>query len=251
MDDMLHSTIRNCSLLIPAAGDSKRFSDVGIHKPKGLIRSVWTIDKLGETREGTMIQHVVPLNWIGKIRVACKLEYKDVFTEALPKDWDIFPIISSRGQADTVWQACQDLPGDILIINSDNGFSHDLCQFVNQCRVNKASCGAVVFTSKNNRYGFINNFPLFEFGVEKIPISKYALAGAFYFKSARTIMDASIITLNDLMLRNAEIYLSDLFLSIDGLKMGYLIPQDELFEWGAPAQMLKDKSLKIYDEDVI
>jgi hypothetical protein len=244
LKDDADQRLRRCSILIPAAGESKRFSDVGILKPKGLIRSKWKVDEF-TTREGTMIEHVVPLRWQGEIRVACKLDLKSMFEAELPKEWSIFPVISTRGQADTVWQACQDLPNDILIINSDNGFSCDLHDFVTYCQSINTVCGTVVFKSRNERYGYINDFPYFEYGVEKIVVSDYALAGAFYFRSAKTIMNAATLALNEPMLKGHEIYLSDLFAHISGLKVGYLIEESKLFEWGSPSQLLKDKSLEV------
>lgn len=250
MDDLSHPDLiekdtTHCSLLIPAAGDSKRFSDAGVHKPKGLIRSKWRLNQV-TVRNGTMIEHVVPIGWNGPVRVACKLDCFDIFKNELPKDYDVFPIASSLGQADTVVQACKDLRNDILVVNSDNGFSHDLNLFIDHCRESKASCGAVVFRSnKEPRYGYINSFPFFEYGIEKNPISSWALAGAFYFKNAATLTKAALLILSDPLIRQQEIYLSDLFYYVKGLKIAYAIPRDELYEWGTPVQLMKDKSLDV------
>jgi hypothetical protein len=219
----------SCTLIIPAAGDSIRFR----HKtstPKGLVRFSWN----GE--EKTMIEHVVPRNWEGPIIVATKWEDEVAFMRALPKRFDVIGMAPTSGQAETILNATFFVKGtgDVLVVNSDNAFRDGvLMDFVGTCRANDCSVGALTFRPKTDftRYGYVDNHPKFYTGAEKVPISKHALAGAFYFRSA------SFIT--KYVRDYTASYVSEWFVALPHLKLSVEIPCEDLHEWGT-AESLED-----------
>jgi len=232
-------------LLIPAAGESRRFAEAGYQKPKGLLKMGWR----GKRR--TMIEHVVesvsdslaPL-------IGCRPQDWEAFAAALPADYVVIPVGASMGQADTVARlACAPHIGaydQLLVVNSDNAFAvkeHRLTTFAHNWYANsKASAGAVVFDANEYRFGYIDAYPDFNFGIEKKPISRYALAGAFFFRSARILLDAWAEWRRDSK-PDDEPYLSGLFKYIEGPKLASMIDRNQLHEWGTPQAIAEDKTV--------
>lgn len=245
-------------LLIPAAGDSRRFAEAGYTKPKGLLMMKWR----GKRR--TMIEHVVEgVSYSIPPVIGCKPEDMDAFRRALPKEYVLVPIKNSIGQADTVCRlACSsgiDDQDSLLVVNSDNAFCIGRKKLANlvihsylepQNEQQTGDVGAVVFKATAERYGYINSFPQFTYGVEKKSISNYALAGAFFFRRKRILMDAwhdwyrsnreaaeaSLTTI-------AEPYLSSLFARMPVTKYAIEIERAQLHEWGTPQTISEDKTV--------
>jgi NDP-sugar pyrophosphorylase family protein len=193
-----------------------------------------------------MIEHCVPPNWEERVIVVCKLSELRLFNDALPLYW-ITPI-HSIGQANSVYEGSKGFhdTGDILVINSDNGFKIDLHKFVDECRKLKATAGAVVFKSDgSNAYGYIDRKPIFNRAVEHTAISPFALAGAFYFQSKIVLETAyELVSIND---RN-KMYgtaLSALFEMIPLPKLAYEIRRDDLHVWGTAEDLLADTSVQV------
>lgn len=239
MDNLPHT------VLIPAAGSSQRFKDAGILKPKGLLEMVW------QDRKTTMIEHCIPLTPGIPIRVACRSEDLVKFHGALCHNKNIkFIAISTptRGQAHTCVAMSKGVEGAIIIINSDNGFDLDVEEFISACDHVNASAGAVVFVASGERkYGYVSDHPFFDFGIEKSPISAFALAGMFYFKSAEILQLAYSIAFDQ---KSAgEEYLSQLFGVIPHPKFAYRIPKSSLHEWGTPLDLLADTTVSVTDTE--
>lgn len=229
------------TVLIPAAGKSERFKNVGISKPKGLLQMEW------RDRTATMIEHVMPRN-NSPVRIGCRAEDHTHFERSLAHiRKELWPIVATHGQSHTCAQMSKGIDGPVLVINSDNGFDCDLDEFFSECVRTDANAGAVVFISNGERkYGYVNEIPWFTFALEKAPISTYALAGAFYFKSAMVLQLAHSLTFKNNL---SEQYLSEIFKVIPHGKLAYRIPRSELHEWGTPIDLLADASVKVVDEE--
>lgn len=228
-------------LLIPAAGESKRFSDAGFAGPKGLLEIEW------RGHRATMLEHVI--GSVGAILptvIGIREADKTLFHERMPTH--VYKTIEgSSGQAHTV-QMMSHVCGandEMLVINSDNAFDHALpMHMVNRARRMHASISALVFNADHERYGFVDNYPFFDVGAEKVPISNYALAGAFYFKSGYAFRSAWNSLINTPFVQ-AERYLSDMFRFFLDPKLAVLINRSHLHEWGTPESLMKDESCKI------
>ena len=223
---MAHSTYRKPVLIIPACGNSQRFRDVGIGRPKGLIR--WD----GKT----MIEHVVPNQLEWRTIVVVKKADEKMFRAELPLGFEVLPISSSVGQMDTVLQALDtDLVPHgqkIIVVNCDDKFP---AQRLQELADLKAQAGVLVFeTEPNARYGYIDHFPEFSFGAEKNPISRYALAGAFMFKDKHTFAHAVYGGAAKWHNHRGEYYLSHLFEHINGKKEAVLLDHKEIIDFGTP-----------------
>lgn len=225
-------------VIIPAAGESQRFKDAGIKKPKGLLQLEY------KGRRAPMIAHCIPNNFVGEVIVA--IRYLPVWAVAGVSRF--FVVNETLGQADTVRQAAETVDGHIVVINSDNHIDIDMDLFVANCVHKNADAGAVVFDADFSlKYGYVDAYPDFKVGAEKRPISPYALAGAFYYRNGRVLIDA--FNMASMMSSTNEIYLSHLFEHIPGRKVGWLIPKDKLHEWGTPIDLMADPAVKITDSD--
>ncbi len=231
MDDLSYTTI------IPAAGDSVRFATRGFSGPKGLLRFQW------REKEATMLEHVAVCAPY-KSLIVCKRSAYNLFSAALGSKFDIRAIEDSYGQAHTVYQAVFEqaiVPKDFLVINCDNAFDINMDEFVDACRMRNAACGAVVFRSDGEtKYGYVDSAPIFKFGAEKIAISPFALAGAFYFKSRRVYMNAF-----DGSIRCP--YVSQLFQYVSGPMYAHEIERERLHEWGTPEDIMIDGTVTGFD----
>lgn len=225
-------------LLIPAAGESRRFAEQGYEGPKGLLKVHWN----GETL--TMLEHIVnSIDMRMPTVIGCRPPDYVAFVQTLPR-CEVQAIRDSTGQADTVAQMAAELEhsDEMLVINSDNVFDQQAAlHLVAQSRRTNAIVGALVFLADHERYGFVDGYPFFNAGAEKVPISKYALAGAFYFRSAREVLAAW-----DKFKKHssdAERYLSGMFQHFDGPKVSVLIDKDLLHEWGTPESLSADQTV--------
>jgi len=220
----------SCTLVIPAAGDSIRFR----HKtpvPKGIIKFSWNGDKK------TMIEHIIPSDWEGPVIVATKWEDETAFKRALSDRILVIGMAPTSGQAETILNASYFVHGmgDVLVVNSDNAFREGvLTTFLDTCRANDCNVGALTFKPDTDftRYGYVDGHPKFYTGAEKVPISAYALAGAFYFRSAAFIAKHA-------ELRTAS-YVSEWFTHMPQPKLSVEISREDLHEWGTAESLEKD-----------
>lgn len=222
-------------LLIPAAGDSRRFREAGFIGPKGLIHMVW------KGRRGTMISHVidsvgVTLNTI----IGVSPESAPFFEDRLPI-YERCIVYNSQGQASTVVAMTDRLHknDEILVVNCDNAF--DDCapmRMVLQARRLEAVAATLVFKATGNRYGYVDTAPFFTYGEEKNPISEHALAGAFYFRTVDEFQSAWLSYISGGQL--GETYLSGMFKYMVGRKLAVKIAPHQLHEWGTPQTLRED-----------
>lgn len=230
------------TIIIPAAGNSRRFKDVGINTPKGMLRFKWR----GQSR--TMIGHVLD----GLDHLGCEL-----LVNAVWDGWSgysgsgLLSVGATQGQADTVRLALQSIGPDrpVLILNSDCGFTYPLDRFLKQAQNFEAT--ALVFPGcGDTAYSYVDQFPMFSHGYEKQPISSWALAGAFYFHSSEVLLRA-IREQMTLDIRHAgEFYLSEALGFYPGDKLAVAMERRQLHVWGTPEDLARDSTVVIEDPTV-
>lgn len=82
---------------------------------------------------------------------------------------------------------------ELLILNGDSLVLRSLAEFVDEFRKNNYDAGTICFESVHPRYSFIrlaSNMEVTEVA-EKRPISRYATAGIYWFRSSSQFVDAA------------------------------------------------------------
>lgn len=241
MDDHL------CKVLIPACGKSERFKAV-TKVPKGVLRFSWKRSHM------TMIEHissVLPERW--PKWVVHRTDEAEDFRRRLPTEIGLIGTHVTNGQADTVFQALSmvNVGEDLIVLNCDNAIV-DLTRSVRWFRNWNADCGAVTFEDpdRSGRYGYVDKYPHFTRGAEKEALSSFALAGAFYFKN-KTVYERAFRAADRAHrplrgpFTNYEIYISQLFEHIEGVKIASWIERAALHEWGSWQQLQDDPTVTI------
>jgi NDP-sugar pyrophosphorylase family protein len=218
-------------VIIPAAGESRRFSKKGIKTPKPLIKFRW-----GNSEKKTMLEHAMT----GIVHQPILVGLKALPSEEI--NYGVIQISSSLGQAHTVAQIVQRLKLDtsILILNSDSMFKYPLMTFIQQVQDFKG--GAIVFNGEYNPiYSYIDHYPLFERTAEKEPLSPWAMAGAFYFKSKNDFLLAyeKYHSANN----GREEYISEVYNYLPGQKLAVFIPREQWICWGTAEELLADENI--------
>lgn len=223
-------------VIVPAAGESKRFKAKGILRPKPLLKFSWK-----HSAQKTMLEHAVS-GTNSPIQVICQEKDVVAFQQAIPAKFSLYTLFESKGQADTVAQlilSSRIETDPILIVNSDCMFLYSLDIFVAQARQFPAA--ALVFDGDYNpAYSYVDDFPIFRYAVEKEPISPWALAGAFYFDSAQKYLKA----FDKYRAENRpEEYVSEVYNYIEGDKLAVYIPREQLVGWGTPDEFFSDSNI--------
>lgn len=232
-----------------AAGESKRFKEYGISKPKGMIDLRWRGNTSSMLEHSAQLYGVRFAKWPVRIAVrhADSKQWMEWSAIGVRPRYGFHYIVASSGQADTAQQAVEMIDGHILIVNCDNAFELNLERFVERCRRQQVACGAIVFPSNGEaKYGYVNDAPWFDYGAEKSPISQWALAGAFYFKDRHVLRTAYTAVP---WVTGRERYLSQVFGHITGPLLAYRIGRNDLHEWGTPQDVLDDHTIGIADEE--
>lgn len=236
-------------VLVPAAGESRRFKEAGIDKPKGLI--LFQHEKL-DGFDRVMVEHVLQ-----------DFPRATIAVSAVTPEWqnfgrgrrvrDIIEVGSTLGQADTVKKALRaidsvKLETPVLVLNSDCGFLYPLKAFVAQAR--EFDSAVLVFDGLGETaFSYIDNFPIFKTAAEKFPISKWAIAGAFYFRRAAALM----LALEQQQRggpchSNGEFYLSGTFRHLEGTHLAVAMLREQLLSWGTPEDLARDRDIHIENE---
>lgn len=81
---------------------------------------------------------------------------------------------------------------ELIISNNDHKFDCDLLEVIQSLRQKNADCGLICFECIHPRWSFVRmeNDYVTEVA-EKIPISKNAIAGVYYFKRGRDFVEAA------------------------------------------------------------
>lgn len=181
----------NLRIIIPAAGESRRFKDAGYETPKPLLNL-----RAPDGRIGIMLSHVIrsiPNNLYPGLIVALPGNVK------IPGNLTghTTPIYSTRGQADTVYQvASKLLPHDrVLVLDCDMILQQeDVAVLVNMLKIYTVTI-AVTETFDPNA-SRVDTIPFPTRFVEKEPISQWGIVGARAFSRADSLV-SSLKTLLD------------------------------------------------------
>jgi hypothetical protein len=144
------------------------------------------------------------------------------------------------------------------VINSDQAFGNGVLHWlVGQAKAAATQTASLVFDGEGkNSFSYIasptahttTHGLLFKEAYEKIPVSKWALAGAYVFRDARTLADKiarAMTRMGDV----EEPYLSDCFSEFIS-NLAVPMKNEELYGWGTPEQLMADKGIWDLDPDV-
>jgi hypothetical protein len=226
-------------VIIPAAGGCRRYREAGITIPKGLIEF---------SRKGcismTMIEHIYKPHFprLEPIVVLLKNTVSPFSRTGYIED--------SRGQAETVLKILPsiDLNQSILVLNSDVGYEYPLSVFVQQA--SKFESAILVFPAQDTSFSYVNNFPIFDVVSEKEVISDWAVAGAYYFRSARRLYQAISNQLESKDTHAGEYYLSGSFAHLSGKKLAVAMERKQLLQWGTPEDLARDPYITITNPNI-
>ena len=187
---------RGLQVVIPMAGEGKRFADRGYTFAKPLI----------SIRGKPMIQWVLEslnlpeASYTFVVRSEHRQQYalEDMIHQLVYQYRLVDQQMPLKGAADTVLQAVQQLDSDdeLLIVNSDQWVVWDPKQTLDEIH-NSAADGAILtFPSVHPKWSFAkptegwNNWTV-ERVAEKVPISGLATAGIYWFKSVQLYAEAA------------------------------------------------------------
>lgn len=235
------------TIIIPAAGNSRRFKDIGIDTPKGLIR--FTRD--GFT--GAMLEHILcdllthdhaPPMIIVNENTSFPMKNFEHLVE-------VVRVAPTWGQAHTVYLGLETLDeitlsGPVLVLNSDVGYDYSLDVFCRQAQ--DFAAAALVFPGEGDTaFSYVDNFPIFSEALEKQAISNWAMAGAYYFSDGHDLRSALKAQLDSGVRHANEFYLSGTFQYHRETKIAIAMQRNQLLQWGTPEDLARDKKVTIED----
>lgn len=233
------------SVLIPAAGNSQRFKDIGIEQPKHELVFSWR----GSERK-PMLHHI--LDWLpaaSEVHVGVQqipLILKDeVHYWQMPK---------TEGQSHTIQcltQYVEDPSLPVLVLNCDAGFSYPLRTFVGQCLGSGLLAGALVTDGHGNTgYSYVDCFPHFMMAAEKQVLSDFAMTGAYFFRDIYTLQHLIARQMAERFTHHREYFLSGAFGMRVGPSLGVYTPRQRWHVWGTPEELVRSPDVDDFDEDV-
>jgi len=179
---------KELQIIIPMAGEGQSYKKAGYTFPKFLV------DIAGKP----MIQWVVEnINCDAKfIFIVNKNDYDDYnlkyMLPLLAKNCSIVTVGKTEGAPQTVLMAKSEINGDlpIAIINSDQFLKWNSNEFFYAMAADECDGGVVTFESTHPMYSFVqvDSKGFICKCAEKKPISKYATAGVYYFKTGKSFI---------------------------------------------------------------
>ena len=231
------------NVVVPAAGQGKRFSEAGFQHPKPMI----VVDEcpmlslvlenfryLG--RNILVMQKPV----IDKYCVKDILKYKDFTVEIVPVDG------LTEGAACTVLLAKHfiDTNNELIIANSDQYLSHPkvISMFVKRMRQLKADGGIMTFQDDNVKWSYakIDSNQLVTEVAEKNPISNHATVGIYYYKYGKDFIKYAEQMIAKNIRTNNEFYVCPVYNEFiqDGKKIYiYEIAKEIMHGLGTPEDL--------------
>lgn len=237
-------------IVIPMAGEGKRFKEVGYNKYKPFIdvNGKSMIERvLGNITDNGTLSSVWDLN----IHLICQEHIIDEYSQDI-KDihsrhsFNIIPIEhQTEGAACTVLKARNYLKSDnpVMVINSDQIVNTKFHYFFSDARIRDLDGSIMTFPSCNDKFSYaeLGKDNLVVRTREKEPISNHATVGAYYFNKVWDDLFDSCI---EMIIRNqrslGEFYLCPVYniLIEKGKKVGiYEIPSDKMHSLGTPEQL--------------
>jgi dTDP-glucose pyrophosphorylase len=233
------------NILIPLAGDGRRFTDRGFKTPKPLI------ELLGKP----MIQHSIESlnldgNYIFIIRSHHNIDNKltNLLKTIKPSCVVIEVDVLTRGCTDTCLRAKEYINNDmpLIITNCDQILSWNSVIFQNHLLLNQDLDGYVMtYKSSNEQNSFVkldNDNNAIEFAEKKV-ISNHALVGFHYWKHGADFVWSAEELINRNIMMNNEYYISityNLLIEV-GKKIGIYPLEDteNYYSVGTPDDMFK------------
>jgi len=228
------------TVLIPAAGKGQRFKDAGFRVIKPLIPIRDPYDHVFKGKR-PMIEHAMhgTKGW-RKIVGLPENELPNSKITASVENTLVVPIVANNGQLDTIealldYVIVQDAP--VLILNSDVSFRNGVLQaFCYVCFHYPVDAGAIVVkrgVEQVNSYSFVDDLPAFRRGVEREWLSRWALAGAYWFRNVSTLRRA--MSHGDESHHDGERYISSVFEGTPNL--AFPIADENYWEFGTPEKL--------------
>ncbi len=229
--------LKNTTLLLPMAGDGKRFAEENYKEPKPFI----AVDNIN------MFQRAI--NDLPICTTKIFITKRDIKTKCFDKE-DIVVTINNTtdGQASTCLLAKNYINNTsaLLISPCDNGMIYDIKEFIKTTEI----ADVIVFTfrsnctvvNKPNQYGWVkvdefNNALLISCKqkISEQPESDHAVTGAFWFKQGNYFVQASEKMIAENRRINNEFYVDDCINDCIQLKLKVKVFEIEHYIcWGTP-----------------
>lgn len=174
------------NVVIPAAGQGKRFAEAGYQHPKPLIdvqgrpMLAWVMDNFTQVGKPLVLMQA---RHIARYRA-------DAIVKQIAPDGEVIPVDGlTEGAACTVLLAESwiDNANELIIANSDQYVETDVQAFVEQMRALQADGGILTFRDSDPKWSFArcNAEGRVVEVAEKVVISDQATVGIYYFRHGR------------------------------------------------------------------
>lgn len=225
------------NIVIPLAGEGKRFSSVGIDTPKPLIK----------VNGKTMIEHAVTTLGIEGNYIFVTKKYKNelynaelssILKRLKPNSIEIKVDQKQRGAADAVMYAKQyiDNNDQLITTNCDQILNWDADSFMDYVEDNDCDGSVVLFKATDPKHSYVEivDNKIIKI-VEKNPISSDALIGLHYWKHGKDFVSSATALLETDS--SEEVYISHTYSSL--LNSGkyiapFFIPNNNYINLGTP-----------------
>jgi len=224
--------------IIPAAGQSQRFADVGYSTIKPLLkvqdRNGLTLSMLAHVRGTLPVEDPYVLTAL-PAGVERPEDYKGTKTI----------VIETIGQADTIRQAIIGLPANdaVLIADCDMVLDPiDIFKMITHSQI--AEVVVAVTQTFDPNASRVDQIPFPTRFVEKEPISQWGIVGIRIFNSVRKLEIALDIAISRAIRHSQEPYLSMAMNDYPGPKYAHVITNFQ--DWGTPERLV-NSGAKILD----
>ncbi len=238
------------NVLVPAAGEGQRFRDIGIETAKPLIQF-----RRGDSPRMTMLEHALRGLDVPDARILVGVRGDQPWPTLtnLCAPHELRLVGRTQGQTHSVMalalaagydpESQEEVPdAPALVVNCDQGFFGDLLNVMSRSHAlfpPPVEAAVLTFQSRDRRYSYVDQAPRFQYAVEKRPVSRWALAGAYWFRSTKALLDACIKQHRMGPRHNDELYLSG---ALEFLGGGWCLEVDKkyVFSWGTPEELAAD-----------
>ena len=208
---------KKLKVLIPMAGNGKRFEKEGFDKPKPFIQ-------VGDKKMIEMVMDNITPSEASEVILITRTHHKcKEELNLTSRNLNIIELDTpTEGTLQTILKAEEFIQDcELILANCDQKIIFDVDSFISQCE--QLDGGLITFTSTNPHHSYVqvNKDELVTNIIEKEVISNVAVAGVYYFKNASTFIEASKEVIKSNIRQKGEFYVSSaLKLMIDkGLKL--------------------------------